>query len=154
MGNFKREAESQNNAVKTNYIKAKIDNMQQNSKCWLSGDRDEIINYIIRECSQLVQKVFKIRYNWMRKVIHWELCKKLKFDHTIKWYLHKTESVLENETHKILWYFEIQMDQLTPARRPDLVTINKKKENQPHSGLCCQQTTEWKSKKMKKETST
>ena len=41
--------------------------------------------------------------------------------------MHKPESVLENETHKILWDFEIQTDHLIPARRPDLVLINKKK---------------------------
>ena len=60
------------------------------------------------------------------KVIHWELCKKLNFDHTTKWYMHKPESVLENATHKILWDFEIKTDHLIPARRPDLVLINKK----------------------------
>ena len=40
--------------------------------------------------------------------------------------MHKPESVLENETHKILWDFKIQTDHLIPARRPDLVVINKK----------------------------
>ena len=62
----------------------------------------------------------------MRKVIHWELCKKLNFHHATKWYTHKPESVLENKTHKILWDFEIQTDHQIPARRPDLVVINKK----------------------------
>ena len=56
-------------------------------------------------------------------MIHWELCKKLNFHHAT----HKPESVLENETHKILWDFEIQTDHLITARRPDLVLINKKK---------------------------
>ena len=36
-------------------------------------------------------------------MIIWDLCKKLKFDHTNKWYMHNLESVLENETHKLLW---------------------------------------------------
>ena len=40
--------------------------------------------------------------------------------------MHKPESVLENETHTILWDFEIKTDHLIPARRPDLVLINKK----------------------------
>ena len=49
-GNFKRETESlqivaQNNAVRTNHIKARIDKTQQNSKCRLYGDRDETINH-------------------------------------------------------------------------------------------------------------
>ena len=39
----------------------------------------------------------------------------------------KPESVLENETHKILWDFEMQTDNPIPARRPDLLLINKKK---------------------------
>ena len=57
-GNFNKETESiliaaQNNDIRTNYIQAKIDKTQQNSKC---SDRDETINYIINECSKLVQK--------------------------------------------------------------------------------------------------
>ena len=35
--------------------------------------------------------------------------------------------VLENDTHKLLWDFNIQIDRLTPARRPDLIIINKNK---------------------------
>ena len=60
-------------------------------------------------------------------MIHWELCKEYKFDHTNEWYIHNPESVLENETHKLLWDFEIQMDHLISARRLDLIIINKKK---------------------------
>ena len=36
--------------------------------------------------------------------------------------------VLEYDTHKLLWDFDIQTDQLIPARRPDLIIINKKKK--------------------------
>ena len=51
-GNVKREIESlliaaQNNAIRTNHIKARIDKMQQNSKCRRCGDRDKTINHII-----------------------------------------------------------------------------------------------------------
>ena len=62
----------------------------------------------------------------MGKVIHWELSKKFKSDHTNKWYMHNPESVLENEAHKLPWDFEIQTDHLILARRPDLVIINEK----------------------------
>ena len=54
-----------------------------------------MINYIISECSELVQKEYKTRYNWVGKVIYWKLCKKLKVDHSTKYYMHKPESVLE-----------------------------------------------------------
>ena len=51
--------------------------------------------------------------------------------------MHNPKSVRENETQNILWAFEIQMDHLITARRPDRVIVNRKKENQPNSGLCC-----------------
>ena len=67
--------------------------------------KEETINHIVRECSNLTQKEFKSKHNCVRKVIHWELCKKLKFDHTTIWYMHKPESVLENETQNSLEFW-------------------------------------------------
>ena len=74
-GNFKRETESllmvaQNNVIRTNHIKARIDKTQQDSKCRLCGDRDETINHIISECSKLAQKEYKTKHDWTGKVIH------------------------------------------------------------------------------------
>ena len=34
--------------------------------------------------------------------------------------MHKPKLILENEMHKILWYFEMQTDHVTSPRRPDL----------------------------------
>ena len=70
----------------TNHIKARRDKTQQNNKCRLCGDRDETVTHIISECSKLAQKEYKSRHDWVGKVIHWEMCKKFKFDHTNKWY--------------------------------------------------------------------
>ena len=70
--NLKRETESilmvaHNNAIRTNYIKAKIDKIQQNRLC---GDRDETINHIISEGSKLTKKEYKTRHDRVGKVIH------------------------------------------------------------------------------------
>ena len=46
--------------------------------------------------------------DWVGKVIHWEMCKKLKFDHINKWYIHT--------------------DHLISARRPYLIIINNKRK--------------------------
>ena len=46
------------------------------------------------------------------------MCKKFKFDRA---------PVLENNTHKLLWDFDIHTDHLISSRRPDLIIINKKK---------------------------
>ena len=48
--------------------------------------------------------------------------------------MHNPASVLENNTHKLLWDFDIQTDHRISARRPDLILINnnnnkKKKRN-------------------------
>ena len=40
--------------------------------------------------------------------------------------MHDPASVLENDTHKFLWDFDIQTDPLISARRPDPILINKK----------------------------
>ena len=65
----------------------------------------------------------------MGKVIHWEMCKKIKFDPTNKWYMHNPAAVLENDTHKLLWDFDIQTDHLISARRSDLIIINNNNNN-------------------------
>ena len=66
-GNFKSLTESllitaENNAKRTNQIKARIDKTRQNSKCRLCGDRDEMISHKISECSKLAQKENKTRH--------------------------------------------------------------------------------------------
>ena len=92
---------------------------------WLYGDRDEKIYHIITECSKLAQKEYKTRHNWVGKMIHWEMCQKFKFDHTNKLYMHKPASVLENDTHKHRWDFDIHTDHLISVRRSDLIIINQ-----------------------------
>ena len=63
-------------------------------------------------------------------VIHWERCKKFKFDLSNKCSMHNPAPVLENDTHKLLWDFDIHTDHLISDRRPDFIIINKTK------GIC------------------
>ena len=128
-GNLKRETESlltaaQNNAIRTNYIKVRIDKMQQNSKCRLCGDRDDTINHIISECSKLAQKGNKTRHDWVGKVIYWKLGKKLKFDHMNKWCMHNLQFWDTN--------WSPNFGQIT---RPS--NNQQGKENLQKCGLCC-----------------
>ena len=51
--------------------------------------------------------------------------------------MHNPAPVLENDTHKLLWDFDIHTDHLISARRPDLIIINKKiKEKLQNCRLC------------------
>ena len=92
-GNLKRYNKSlqitaQNNAKRTSNIKARTDMMQQSTRGRLCGDGGKTINHLISEKSKLAQKEYKTRHEWVGKVIHLELCKKLKFDYSKKWYMH------------------------------------------------------------------
>ena len=110
-GIFKRETESlqiaaQNNAIRTNQLKVRIDKAQQNNECNLCGDRDETTDHIISECSKLAQKEYKTRHDWVGKVIYWKMRNKFKFDHTNKWYMLNQAAVWMNDTQTPigLWY--------------------------------------------------
>ena len=108
---------------KYQHIQARM-NKTQKSKCSICGDRDETINHI-NECSKLVQRENMSRHDCVRKVNHWKLSKKFKFEHANKWYTHNPESVQENETQKILKDINFQTDYLISARQPGYVIVNK-----------------------------
>ena len=81
-GNLQRETESlliaaQDNAIRTNQIKARLCKTQQNSECRLCSDRDETMNHILSKYSKLAQNEYKTSSDWVGKVIHWEMCKKI-----------------------------------------------------------------------------
>ena len=59
--------------------------MQKNRKCRLCCDKNKTLNHGINGCNKRTQKEYKTWHDWVGKVIHLELYKKLKSDH-------KTES--------------------------------------------------------------
>ena len=110
----------------THCVKAKFNKTHQNTKSTFWGEISEPINHILNRCSKLEQKEYKTGHGEVGKVINWELCKGLDFDHTNKWYIKKSESVVENVTHDIILDFEMQTNILIPTSRQDLVSLNKK----------------------------
>ena len=70
-------------------------------------------------------------------------------------YMHNPAPDLENDTHKPLWDFDIQTDNLISARRPDHIIIKKKKkekkENLQNCRLCCPGRLQNKTERMWKE---
>ena len=51
------------------------------------------------------------------------IVQEIEIDH-----MHNPKSIPKNETHKPFWEFGIQTDHLISTRRPDLVSVNKKKK--------------------------
>ena len=82
-------------------------------------------------------------------MIYWEFCKRLKFNHTTKWYIHILESLLEKNTYKNIWDSEIQTNNLTTARRPVLLIENVKKRTYGIVDFTDQAGHKWKIKENK-----
>ena len=128
-GDLKRETESlivaaQNQSIRRNLVKAKIDKSQGDSLCRVCRKVDGSIDHIVSGCSKLAQKEYKRRHDNWGKIVHWKFARKSNFEAGGKWYEHEPESVLENEDYKILWDFSIQTDHVIEARKTDLVVVD------------------------------
>ena len=109
IGKMKKETEglliaAQDQALRTDVIKMRIDKSHGNSKCRMCKEADETVTHIICQCRKFSQ-----------------LCKKNELHHELKWYEHEPDSVMENDKCKILLDFTIQTDHIIQARRPDIV---------------------------------
>ena len=102
---MKRETESlivaaQNQSIRTNLVKAKIDKNQRDSLCRVCRKVDKSIDHIVSGCSKLAQKEYKRRHGNLGKIVHWKLARKCNFKAGDKWYEHEPERVLEIEDYK------------------------------------------------------
>ena len=75
-GQLKRETEglimgAQEQALRTNSIKARIDKQDVSSACRLCGERDETVAHIVAECKMLAQKQYRQwRHDKVATIIH------------------------------------------------------------------------------------
>ena len=96
---LKREIESlivaaQNQSIRKNLVKAKIDKSQGDSLCRLCRKVEESIDHIVSGCSKLAQKEYKRRHDNLGKIELWKLARKCNFKAKDIWYEHEPESVL------------------------------------------------------------
>ena len=106
-GELKRETEgtilaAQEQALRTNYVKNKIDRSSNNPKCRICKEKDETINHVISECPGLAQREYKRRHDKVARTLHWNISRAFGFECNERWYQHEPELVLENERAKIL----------------------------------------------------
>ena len=116
---MKKETESlivaaQNQSIRTNLVKAKIDKSQKDTLCRLCKRADESMYHVVSGFSTLVQE-YKRRHDNLGKIVHQKLARKCNFEAEYQWYEHEPESVLESEIYKILWDFSIQTDHVIEA---------------------------------------
>ena len=67
---------AQNQSIRTNLVKAKIDKSQGDPLCRVCRKGDESIDHIASGCSKRAQKEYKRRHDNLRKIIHWKLARK------------------------------------------------------------------------------
>ena len=129
-GDLKKETEgmilaAQGQALRTNYVKFRIDHSCVSPKFRMCGDKDETVWHVIGECSKLAGTEYKRRHDNVARIIHRELCIKYGFSTAEQWYEHNPEKVLESREVKILWNFSVQTDHEIEARKPDIIVIDK-----------------------------
>ena len=100
-GDLKPETEAlicaaQEQALRTNYIKHKIDHTHEEDKCRMCGQKGETVWHITSECEKLAQGEYKRRHDNVARIIHWELCAKYGIDRAKNWYERKPIGVMEN----------------------------------------------------------
>lgn len=130
-GTLKKETEglimaAQEQALRTNAIKTKIDKTSTNSKCRLCKEAEETVEHLICCCKKIAQTDYKERHDKVAAMIHWNLCKRYHLPTCKNWWDHKIDRVLENDEVKILWDFRIQTDKHLAHNTPDLTVVEKK----------------------------
>ena len=117
---------AQDQALRTNANKTKIDKTANDSKCRLCKEKEETFDHLVSACSKIAQTDYKERHNKVASMLHWNLCKKYNLPAADKWWEHKIEKVLQNNEAKILWDFKIQTDKHMAHNIPDITVVEKK----------------------------
>ena len=107
-----------------------IDKTSTTSLCRLCKEEIERVTHIVSVCSNLAKNQYRKRHDKLGKKIHWLLCKKFLEDCNEKWFLHEPEPTQENERCNLLWDFTIQTGKVLVHRRPDIIVIDKEKNNE------------------------
>ena len=93
---------AQDQAIRTNAIKVKIDRTSSDNKCRLCKVKDETIDHFVSSCSTIEQTNYKERHKKVALILRWNLCWKYNLPTANKWWERKVDKVVEKEDVKIL----------------------------------------------------
>ena len=90
-GTLKRETESlitaaQEQALRTNYRRAKIEKDGTSPLCRMCKQADETVSHIVSECGKMAQSEYKGRHDKVATAVHWGLAKKHGLERSEQWY--------------------------------------------------------------------
>ena len=135
MGYMKKGTEAlitaaQDQALRTNWIKANIDKQDCSPLCRLCNKKDESAMHIASGCEVLAQRQYKLRHDLVGRRVHWEVCKKHGIDCSEKWFDHTPEKITSTSDGnvEILWDVEIETGKKVKHNRPDII-IKERERN-------------------------
>jgi hypothetical protein len=77
---------AQEQALRTRFVRAKIDGEDVDSMCRVCGKEIETVPHLASACGGLAQSQYKTRHDRMGLRVYWELCCKYKIKCADKWY--------------------------------------------------------------------
>ena len=92
-------------------------------------ERDESITHLIAKWKKLAQIGYKQQPVDFATIIQLELCQKVGLIRKVKWCNHKPETIVDNDIVKILWNFNIQIDNFIQHTRPGIDVLHKIQRN-------------------------
>ena len=104
---------AQEQALRTNPIKAKIDKQPVSPKCGLCG------------CPKLAQQQYKRRHDNVTRRVNLELCKKHGLESSDGWYELTPVDVVENDEVELYSDPTIQTDMTAGHNRTDIFLVEK-----------------------------
>ena len=84
-----------------------------------------LIEHLLSECKLMAAFQFKLCHDSVAKVIYWYLCSVHSLPHAVNWWNHIPPEIVERNSVKLLWNFDIFTDNRISARRPDILWIDK-----------------------------
>ncbi|XP_023311019.1 uncharacterized protein LOC111691848 [Anoplophora glabripennis] len=117
----------QDQVVNTKYYRKHIIGDQRiDDKCRLCGVQSETIDHIVSGCTVMAATEYTTRHNNVAKIIHQEVCKEegIATD-KVPYYKYSPQNVIETETTKIYWNWQIITDRPIQHNIPDIVLQRK-----------------------------
>ena len=68
---------AQDQAIRTNAVKARIDKTSSDSKCRLWKIKEETIDHLVSSYSKIAQTDYKEQHDKVASMLHWNLCRNI-----------------------------------------------------------------------------
>ncbi|CAH1108044.1 unnamed protein product [Psylliodes chrysocephalus] len=96
------------------------------TKCRMCNKGHENVEHLISSCEVLAPREYTNRHNNVAKILHIEICYKLKvIDCKTPYYKYNPKNVAENNNFMVYWDREIQTDREVIHNRPDILIFDK-----------------------------